>query len=100
MRLIAARNLNDFAAANPDAASGVRVMVKLLREAAWTSMNDVVTSVGGAKALNGDRVRFPIGGGRFRLIVAIDFRHQVVFVKFIGTHQAYDRIDALTVSQF
>lgn len=100
MRLIAAGNLKEFAAANPDAAPGVKSMIKLMRDAAWTSMNDVVTSVSGAKALNGERVRFPIGGGKFRLIVSINFRRQAVFVKFIGTHQAYDRIDALTVSDF
>jgi mRNA interferase HigB len=63
-------------------------------------MNDVVASVSGAQALNGERVRFPIGGGKFRLIAGVDFRPQAVFVKFIGTHQAYDRIDALTVNDF
>ncbi len=100
MRLIAARNLKDFAAANPDAALGVQSIIKTVRDASWTSMNDVANSVGGTKVLNGERVRFPIGGGKFRLIVAIDFRVQIVWVKFIGTHQAYDRIDALTVSDF
>lgn len=37
--------------------------------------------------------------GNFRLITAFDFRRQVAFVKFIGTHPEYDRVDALTVSQ-
>jgi mRNA interferase HigB len=41
-----------------------------------------------ARALNG------------RLVVAFDFRRQVAFVKFIGTHAEYDRIDALSVSQY
>jgi hypothetical protein len=35
-----------------------------------------------------------------RLVAAFDFRRQVVFIKFVGTHAEYDRIDALTVSQF
>jgi mRNA interferase HigB len=50
--------------------------------------------------LNGERVRFEIAGGAYRLIAAIDFRLGIVFVKFIGSHAAYDRIDALTVSKY
>jgi mRNA interferase HigB len=50
--------------------------------------------------LNRDRVRFEIAGGNYRLVAAFDFRRQIAFVKFVGTHAAYDKIDALTVSQF
>jgi mRNA interferase HigB len=39
-------------------------------------------------------------GGNYRLVAAFDFRWQIAFVKFIGTHAEHDRIDALTVSQF
>ena len=41
-----------------------------------------------------------VAGGNYRLVAAFDFRRQIAFVKFIGTHAEYDRIDALTVSQF
>lgn len=50
--------------------------------------------------LNRERVRFEVAGGNYRLVVAFDFRRQVAFVKFIGTHAEYNRIDALTISQF
>ena len=50
--------------------------------------------------LNGERVRFEVVGGDYRLIVAIDFRRAIAFVKFIGTHAEYDRIDAHTVNLF
>jgi mRNA interferase HigB len=49
---------------------------------------------------NRDRARFEIAGGNYRLIAAFNFRRQVVFVKFIGTHAEYDADDALTVAQF
>jgi mRNA interferase HigB len=45
-------------------------------------------------------VRFEVAGGNYRLIAAFDFRRKIAFVKFIGTHAEYDRIDALTVSQY
>jgi mRNA interferase HigB len=50
--------------------------------------------------LNRGRVRFEIAGGNYRLVTAFDFRRQIASAKFIGTHAEYDRIDALTVSQF
>jgi mRNA interferase HigB len=53
-----------------------------------------------ARPLNGERVRFEVAGGDFRLIVAIYFPAKMVWVKFIGTHAEYDKIDALTVEQF
>jgi mRNA-degrading endonuclease HigB of HigAB toxin-antitoxin module len=53
-----------------------------------------------SKVLNRERVRFEVAGGNYRLVVAFDFRRQVAFVKFVGTHAEYDRIDALTISQY
>ena len=63
-------------------------------------MNDIQAAFPTAKILSGERVRFEIAGGNYRLIAAFDFSRQVAFVKFVGTHVQYDRIDALTVSQF
>ena len=63
-------------------------------------MREVMTSFPKAKALNADRARFEVAGGDFRMIVAINFRARIAFIKFLGTHAEYDRIDALTVSDF
>ena len=63
-------------------------------------MNDLMRDFPKAKALNAERVRFEIAGGNYRLVVAIKFTARIVFVKFIGTHAEYDRIDALTVAQY
>ena len=63
-------------------------------------MDDVRLAAPNVKVLNGERARFEIAGGNFRMIVAFDFTRGIVFVKFIGTHAEYDRIDALTVSLF
>jgi mRNA interferase HigB len=53
-----------------------------------------------ARVLNAERVRFEIAGGNYRLIVMVHFRRQTIYVNFIGTHAEYDRVNALTVSQF
>ncbi len=66
-------------------------------------MNGVMGRFSKAKVLDGGRVRFEICDGNYRLVAAFKFKADgggTVFVKFIGTHTEYDRIDALTVSQY
>jgi mRNA interferase HigB len=63
-------------------------------------MDDVRFAAPNAKIPNGERARFEIAGGNYRMIVAFDFGRSIAFVKFIGTHAEYDRVDALTVSLF
>lgn len=63
-------------------------------------MEEVRAAAPNAKIFNGERVRFSVAGGNYRLIVAFDFAREIAFVKFIGTHAEYDRIDALTIALF
>lgn len=100
MRLIAQSTLAAFAEKNPLSAPSLMHWRRVVRAADWRSATDVQAAFSKAKALNGERVRFEIAGGDFRLIAAFDFARSIAFVKFIGTHAEYDRIDALTVSQF
>ena len=63
-------------------------------------MAEAAAAFSGAKSVGGDRVRYETGGGNFRLIVAFNFERQIAFVKFIGSHAEYDKVDAATVSLF
>jgi mRNA interferase HigB len=100
MRVIAQRTLRTYAAAHPQARASLETWGDAVKEGDWATMSDVQSAFSKAKVLNADRVRFVITGGDFRLIAAFDFGRKIVFVKFIGTHAEYDRIDALTVAQF
>jgi mRNA interferase HigB len=100
MRVIARNTLVRFWSKHPEAQVALERWYGLIRAAHWTSMDDVQKAAPKSKVLNRERARFEVAGGNYRLIVAFDFHRQVVFVKFIGTHAEYDRIDALTVSQF
>jgi mRNA interferase HigB len=100
MRVIAKRTLEDFWLRHPETAVALQLWLAVARGAEWRSMGDVQARWRKAKVLNGDRVRFEIAGGDYRLIAAFYFPAQTVWVKFIGTHAEYDRIDALSVSQF
>ena len=73
---------------------------RLVKAANWSSMDDIRRTAPKSKVLNRDRVRFEVAEENHRLIAAFDFRRQIVFVKFVGTHAEYDAIDALTVARF
>jgi mRNA interferase HigB len=100
MRIIAWGVLSSYAERHSETASPLQRWRTLVRAAKWSSMDDVRLAAPTAKILNRERARFEIAGGNFRMIVAFDFDRSIAFVKFIGTHAEYDRVDALTVSQF
>lgn len=100
MRLIARSTLVEFADRHPETKASLAHWVSVARSAAWASTGEVQAPFSKAKVLNGERVRFEVAGGDYRMIVAFDFRRGVAFVKYIGTHAEYDRIDALTVKLF
>lgn len=85
-------------------ASGTEASLKHWHQVAavavWGSPLDVVSDFSKAKSLNGERVRFEVAGGDYRMVVAFDWNRSIAFIKFIGTHADYDKIDALTVSLF
>ncbi|MCY4238672.1 MAG: type II toxin-antitoxin system HigB family toxin [Rhodospirillaceae bacterium] len=103
MHLIKRSTLIAYWTAHPEVKGPLTAWVSSVKQAKWASMNDVMSQFSKAKVLNRDRVRFDICGGNYRLIAAFRFKTNgggTVFVKFIGTHTEYDRIDALTVSQY
>jgi mRNA interferase HigB len=100
MRVIARSVLIEFSTKHPEAATPLERWYRLAKASRWQSMEDVRKTVPKAKILNRERVRFEVAGGNYRLVVAFDFRRQIAFVKFLGSHADYDSIDAMTVSQF
>src|SRR6266853_6303130 len=100
MRVIARNVLVGFSRKHPEAKVSLKRWHTIVRAAQWTSTDEVQKAAPKAKVLNRERVRFEVAGGNYRLIAAFDFRRQVAFVKFVGTHAEYDRVDALTVSQY
>jgi mRNA interferase HigB len=100
MRIIARNVLVAFSVRHPETKVSLERWYRLVRAAHWASTDEIQSAAPKAKVLNRERVRFEVAGGNYRLVVAFDFRRQIAFVKFIGSHAQYDAIDALTVSQF
>ncbi len=68
-----------------------------VENAAWANPAEVKAAYANASIVGNDRVVFNIKGNAFRLVVAIDYVRQVVFIKWVGSHADYDRIDAARV---
>ena len=100
MRIVSWNVLASYAGAHPGTKTPLLRWRALVRTASWGSMDEVRLAAPNAKIMNSERARFEVAGGNFRMIVAFDFKRQIAFIKFIGTHAEYDRIDALTVAQF
>lgn len=81
----------------PAARSQYEAWLSIVRASAWETPEDVKRSHPKASILKASRVVFNIKGNDFRLIVLIEYRAGVAFIRFFGTHAEYDRIDAETV---
>ena len=68
-----------------------------VQRAEWRSPADVKRNYDPASIVGSDRVVFNIKGNDFRLVTAINYRGQIVFIKWIGPHRDYDKVDARTV---
>lgn len=97
MRVIAVSTLRDFWKKHPDAEQPLKAWYEEAVNAEWSQPADIKVQYRSASVLKNRRVVFNIKGNDYRLIVAIAYRLQVVYVKFVGTHKEYDAIDAETV---
>jgi mRNA interferase HigB len=100
MRIITKRTLRDFwagASRYADARTPLEAWHDEVRRARWRSPADVKARYRNASVLKGRRVVFNIGGNKYRLIARVLYQHQAVYIRFVGTHAEYDRINANTV---
>ena len=99
MRIIAVSRLREFwgRPGRSDAEQPLRAWVSVVKAADWSKPTDMKAMFRSADILANDRVVFNIGGNKYRLVVAVHYRDKRVYIRFVGTHAEYDRIDAATV---
>lgn len=97
MRVIAVSTLKAFWERFPEAEQPLKAWYEEATKASWMQPADIKAQYRSASVLKNRRVVFNIKGNDFRLIVAVAYRLQVVYVKFVGTHKEYDAVDAETI---
>lgn len=80
-----------------EAEQPLRAWFEELSKATWLQPAAIKAPYGNASILQGRRVVFNIKGNDYRLVVAVSYKLQLVFIKFVGTHKQYDASDAQTV---
>jgi mRNA interferase HigB len=97
VRIIARRALREFWERHPDAEQSLRAWYHDARQADWRTPADVKRVYATASVVGSNRVVFNIGGNKYRLVVAINYPFRICYIRFLGTHRAYDRVDVETV---
>jgi len=97
LRVIAKKILRDFWDSHADSEQQLKAWYQETSKADWTTPNGIKTEYPSASFLAGNRAVFNIEGNHYRLIVKINYEYQMVWIRFIGTHTEYDKIDAKTI---
>jgi mRNA interferase HigB len=97
MRIVATKILRRFWTRHPDAEHHLEAWVDEARKANWKQPSDIKAQFRSASILKNRRVVFNIKGNRYRLIVAVAYQYGALYIKFLGTHEEYDAIDAETI---
>jgi len=97
MRIIARRQLVDFGRQHPKAKGALDSWWLYVKKSDWSCPLDVKDALPKASIIANNRVVFDICGGSYRLIVRFNYPYRTGYIRFIGTHAAYDTIDATGV---
>ncbi len=94
VRIIAIKTLRDFWLKHSDAEQPIRAWYTEVKKADWQKPADVIKFYRTASILKNNKVVFNIKGNDYRLVTAINYDFKIVYIRFIGTHKEYDKINA------
>lgn len=97
MRVIAKKILREFWEKYTDSEEQLKTWYKEASKANWNSPNDIKADYAKSSILKSGRAVFNICGNKYRLIVEINYLRKWVFIRFIGAHKDYDKVDADTI---
>jgi mRNA interferase HigB len=97
VRIIAKSTLRDFWIIHRDCEEQLKSWYDEAEKSNWISPNEIKLDYPSASILQDNRVVFNIKGNSYRLIVKINYKFGIVWIRFIGTHGEYDKINALTI---
>nr|WP_315186585.1 type II toxin-antitoxin system HigB family toxin [uncultured Flavobacterium sp.] len=97
MRVIAKKTLRDFWEIHSDCEQQLKSWFRETCRAKWKNPNEIKIEYPSASILNENRVVFNVKGNNYRLIVKINYEHEMVWIRFIGTHSEYDKINASSI---
>lgn len=96
-RIFAKSTLKEFWESHPDSEQHLKTWYNTAMSSSWKTPNEVKETYANASILKDGRIVFNIKGNIYRLVVKVNFEKQWIFIRFIGKHEDYDKIDANTI---
>lgn len=96
-RILAKKTLKDFWEKHPDCEQYLKTWYDTAKNSGWKSPNDIKNTYASASIIANNRVVFNVKGNHYRLIVKFNYDRQWAFIRFLGTHAEYDKINAETI---
>ena len=93
-RVIAKRTIREFWEKHPDSKDYLQTWYETVKGANWHKPEDIKQFYATVSILKSSRVVFNIKGNDYRLVAKINYPKQWLFIRFIGTHKEYDKINA------
>ena len=97
MRIISKKILREFWGVHSDAEQSLKAWHAKTKLAEWKTSSDIKTDYRNASFIANNRVIFNIKGNTYRLVVAVNYDFGIIYIRFVGSHKEYDKIDATTI---
>ncbi len=97
MRIISKKILREFWEVHSDAEQPLKAWHAKAKFAEWKTSSDIKSDYRNASFVANNRVIFNIKGNTYRLVVAVNYDFGIIYIRFVGSHKEYDKIDATTI---
>ncbi len=97
MRIFTERTIKEYIEQHPEASAALKNWTIKVKESTWHNFADIKRTFNSVDYVGNQRYVFNIKGNDYRLVVLIQFTPQFVYIRFIGTHSEYERIDCSTI---
>lgn len=97
MVILIKRAIQEFATKHPNSGPALNKWYKLVKKADWTKRADIEKDFNHVDYVSNDRYIFNIMGNNFRLVAMIFFDKRTVYIRYIGTHSEYNKINCSTI---
>ena len=97
MRIISKKILKDFWTVHTDSEQQLKAWHAKTKLASWASPSGIKNDYRNASFVANNRVVFNIKGNKYRLVAAVNYDFGIIYIRFVGTHKEYDKIDVVSM---
>ncbi len=97
MRVIAKKTLKEYYEKNAESKQSLLIWFKEVNNGKWKNHNEMKESFSSLSIIPNERIVFNIKGNKYRIVAKVNYDYQIIWIRFVGTHGEYDKIDATKI---